>query len=85
MKGEYRKGETFVVPEVVVTDDKSAVGDDSDPLTVYLYLKNADGKTIGVTAGESIVLSEAGEYEFIVYAFDGSMNVAYKIRKFTVR
>ena len=85
VKGEYRKGKTFVVPEVVVTDDKSAVGDDSDPLTVYLYLKNADGKTIGVTAGESIVLSEAGEYEFIVYAFDGSMNVAYKIRKFTVR
>ena len=66
------------------TDDKSALDDDFDPLTVYLYLKNTDEKLVKVTAGESVKLRAEGEYEFIVYAFDASMNISYKIRKFNV-
>lgn len=85
MKSEYKKGETFVVPTVVVADDKSVIGDEFDPLTVYYYLKNADGKFVGVAAGESVKLEAVGTYEFIVYAFDGSMNTSYKICKFDVR
>ncbi len=84
IRQSYKIGENFVVPEVSVTDDKSEIGDDFDPLTVYLYLKNADGKLIKVNAGENVKLSAAGEWEFIVYAFDGSMNISYEIRKFNV-
>lgn len=84
VKETYKIGEDFVVPEVSVTDDKSALDDDFDPLTVYLYLKNADGRLVKVNAGESVKLSAAGEWKFIVYAFDGSMNISYEIRKFNV-
>lgn len=84
VKETYKIGENFVVPEVSVTDDKSALDDDFDPLTIYLYLKNADGKVVKVNAGESVKLSAAGEWKFIVYAFDGSMNISYEIRKFNV-
>ena len=84
VKETYKIGEDFVVPEVSVTDDKSALDDDFDPLTVYLYLKNTDEKLVKVTAGESVKLRAEGEYEFIVYAFDASMNISYEIRKFNV-
>ena len=84
VKQSYKIGENFVVPDVSVTDDKSALDDDFDPLTVYLYLKNADGRLVKVNAGESVKLSAAGEWKFIVYAFDGSMNISYEIRKFNV-
>jgi len=85
LRTEYKAGEVFDVPSVSVTDDKSLVGDELDALTVYLYLKNADGKLIRLASDEKFKLESAGEYEFIVYAFDGSMNIAYKVCKFIVR
>lgn len=85
IKDQYAIGDKFVVPNVVVTDDNSVLGDEFNALTVYLYVRNAYGEYIRVEEGQTLTLEKVGNYEFIVYYFDQAMNIAYKVCKFTVR
>lgn len=85
IKTEYTVNDIFVVPDVMVRDDNSVYGDELNELIVYLYLRNAYGEYIRVESGLSIMLEKTGNYEFIVYSFDQSMNVVYQICEFTVR
>lgn len=85
IRNEYAVGDKFVVSNVVVQDDNSVLDDEFNALTVYLYVRNAYGEYIRVEAGQTLTVETSGNYEFIVYSFDQSMNIAYKVYKFTVR
>ena len=73
-------GGSLTVPTVTVTDDNTT---DSET-EYYIYVKNPDTLLTRVQEGDVVKFDMVGSYALIVYAVDGSGNIAYEIKEIKV-
>lgn len=77
-KTEYSTGESFVKPEITVSDDNTAEAN----ITVRYYLEEENGRISIMSDGYKF--NAAGNYKIYVYVYDGSGEAAFVSYRITV-